>query len=157
MHKTKSKELLVKLCYDLFCPWVMTIKKIMLAIHTRVTEFESEGLYCNSKTIRGVTRHKYMLKVLINYININFVTRVWCSRMLCSMYDDPNCYKWIMIFFLPMALPLKKSGLPLATLWSEHFGVALLMWKHICRTGYAPDNDTVCFKSMLQSKLIYSM
>ena len=31
------------------------------------------------------------------------------------------------------------------------------MWEHMHKTSYAPDNDTVCFKSMLQSKLIYSM
>jgi hypothetical protein len=54
-------------------------------------------------------------------------------------------------------MALKKSVLPLATVWSDHFAVALLMWEHMHKTSYAPDNDTVCFKSMLQSKLIYSM
>ena len=30
------------------------------------------------------------------------------------------------------------------------------MWNHVHKSIYIPDNDVVCFKSMLQSKLNYS-
>ena len=82
-------------------------------------------------------------------------TGVWklnTAVQLCQNVDN-NCYKWMMTFSLPNAINI--SGHPLATVWSGHFVVAVLMWKHVrtcVRLATPPIVDLICHHALRERR-----
>ena len=71
----------------------------------------------------------------------------------CFQNVDNNCYKWMMTFSLPNAINI--SGHPLATVWSGHFVVAVLMWKHVrtcVRLATPPIVDLICHHALRERR-----